>query len=417
MAEGKKSLVIACVVVLFFLCAGVVDAKYVSKKIKTKDKFTFFGKFTFDTSGPGHLLFTPASNQASQLQIATFNDEANSWPKVWHSSLSCEEMLKKSSRYFQVMSGVEFNLTINDHTRPHAWYLAVANCAGTEYELDMTAKFLQFEHGVKQQFSFEQQGLIWAYLFYFLLFTLFVLVHLWGDYQLFKSQSLHPIIRLMTISLVLQLFSLMCIFIHYAAYAGNGIGAPALQVIGNMLDMLSTVLFMFLLILIAKGWGITFPSLSHIQDQRLVLAGALVLFFVMYVILFFWQELGLSPASDTVIYQSAPGFIYLVVRLLTMGYFIFCLVKTFREDTDSSKRTFYVIFGTSFSLWFVSIVLLVLVSFATSPWYRIKIIVPTYLSITAIAYGILIFLLWPSTVSKYFQVAVPDLLGSGYAQL
>jgi len=98
-------------------------------------------------------------------------------------------------------------------------------------------------------------------------------------------------------------------------------------------------------------------------------------------------------------------------------YFMWCLQKTMREDTDSSKRLFYVIFGLGYVGWFVALPIIVLVSLALDDIARAKVVAAIYLVTTTLGFAIIGFLLWPSRASKYFQVAVPDLLGHGYERL
>jgi len=279
-------------------------------------------------------------------------------------------------------------------------------------EYDM--HFLQAENNWNKEFSFDDQGLLLEYILFGIVFLLGFGVHLFGDYQLFRARSFHPIMRLLTISIALTVFSLWFYLGHYAIYSNNGVGSTFLRVLGAILDSASGLVFIFLLILISKGWGITYPSIAHFQEQKIPLIIILSLFFVMYVVLFFCGEFATDPASTLYIYQSIPGIIFIVVRFLVTVYFVFCLVKTVRDDTDSSKRIFYTIFGTGYLLWFLSLPIIVMIASALAPWVRQKIVMGIYLLCTTLGFAIISFLLWPSRASKYFAVAVPDLM-SGHA--
>jgi hypothetical protein len=149
----------------------------------------------------------------------------------------------------------------------------------------------------------------------------------------------------------------------------------------------------------------------------LILIGILVVIFVSYVTLFFWGEFGLNPATTLYVYQTVPGAILCVVRFLTLIYFIWCLQKTIKEDTDSGKKGFYLLFGTSFGVWFLSLPLIVLLSLALSGWYREKAVDAIVMTVTAISYLGIGFLLWPSRASKYFQITGPDVFTAGYERL
>jgi len=196
------------------------------------------------------------------------------------------------------------------------------------------------------------------------------------------------------------------------------VGVAFCNIVAQILDIISVLIFMLLLILVSKGWGITYPTLSHIQEQRKILVGILVVLFVCYIVVFFWGLFGIDPGSSVYLYQSAPGIILLCVRFLTLIYFIWCIQKTVRDDSDSNKKFFYVVFGTGFSLWFLSLPLIVLLSLGLAVWFREKVIEAIVLSITAVSYAGLGFMLWPSRASKYFQISGPDVFkGSGYEKL
>jgi hypothetical protein len=117
------------------------------------------------------------------------------------------------------------------------------------------------------------------------------------------------------------------------------------------------------------------------------------------------------------LYSSPPGIVYLVLRFLTMIYFMWCLHHTLRDDTDHSKRVFYIIFGLGYTLWFLALPIIVLVALALAQFVRAKIVYAIYVVTVTLGFSVIGFLLWPSRASKFFQVAVPDLLGSGYERL
>jgi len=399
---------------------GCVEGKYIRNTFDTDKKFNFLARFCFHT-GLGSMSFQGNSTEASQLQIVCFYDGNGEWEEVWHSDCDeqscCQENLKKAKEVVPFASGEVKPFKFSESIRAHYWYFALANCAGKSFSLDYTMTLLQPDPGMNQQFSCDETGVLLMYILFTILFTIGTVVHLYGDFQLFRARALHPIIRLLTISILLELFSLLFFMIANAIFASNGVGSPFLSVVAQVFDWLSTLIFMLLLILIAKGWGITFPTLSHFQEQKKILLGMLGLFLALYIVLFFWGLFGIDPASAIYLYSSVPGIIYLCVRFLTMLYFMWCLQQTVREDSDSTKRVFYMIFGLGYILWFLALPIIVLISLAVAVWVRAKIVTAIYLCTMTLGFAIIGFLLWPSRASRYFQVAVPDLLGSGYERL
>lgn len=135
----------------------------------------------------------------------------------------------------------------------------------------------------------------------------------------------------------------------------------------------------------------------------------------------FVQSFGLDPATTIFVYASIPGWILNGVRVCILAYFLWALRGTYHDDPDRSKKVFYLVFGVMFALWFVSLPILTMGSMLMGVWYRLKLVESISLCVEFIAYLLMVSLLWPTRVAKYFQVAVPDLLsggpGAGYDRL
>lgn len=184
------------------------------------------------------------------------------------------------------------------------------------------------------------------------------------------------------------------------------------------MDGISTILFIMLLVLISTGWGISFPTLSYLQERWKPLSAIMALLCFCYLFIFFWDHFATDPASSVSEYESIAGIIYLGVRLLIFIYFLYCLQRTLRVDSDIEKKGFYIVFGLGYSLWFTMLPIIVLIAHLLSAWYRFKVVTALYLITGFIGYFVLVFLLWPSRAQKYFVIKVPDVfLDVGYERL
>jgi beta-lactamase superfamily II metal-dependent hydrolase len=71
----------------------------------------------------------------------------------------------------------------------------------------------------------------------------------------------------------------------------------------------------------------------------------------------------------------------------------------------------FIISGICYSWWFVSLAVTVAIAQALSPWVREKIVTGVQLAMDTIAYGGMVYFLWPTHSDKYFKVAAPDVGG------
>lgn len=375
--------------------------------IEKSNDWHFVGKFCYDTSGPGTLNFTTwyDPNDHDRLLLLFYDDEPSSWPHVYKNrkNLSCLEKVKLAKGNRTLVNGEKFinSEIFHDYVRPHYWYFVVANCNNNVKKLNFKFEFhmVQYQTGWNHEFSFDEQGLPGMYLFYWLFFTvlfLFELISIWG---MIRNQIFHPIIRLFFSSLVFETAANFSFFIHYIVYKGNGVGAPGMKGLGEVLDMAAQLCLMFLLILIAKGWCI---SKNQIDNKKLLIS-IISLLLLCYVIVFIWENVGRNPASTLYIYESVPGIILLVLRLITWLFFLFSLRQTQLEEDIFEKKRFYLIFGGLYSLYFLSLPLIVLCALALDPWVRYKIVIGLYLTVNALTWTSLVLLFWPRWSYKIFS--------------
>jgi len=126
--------------------------------------------------------------------------------------------------------------------------------------------------------------------------------------------------------------------------------------------------------------------------------------------MFIWQNVGQDPASTLYVYESAPGIIILVLRALTLLWFLFELRRTLQEEENPDKRGFYISFGIGYTLWFLSLPFIVLLAVFFSPWYRFKVVTGLFLCANTLGLFGMAFLFWPSRASKFFNITKEDLL-------
>jgi len=177
------------------------------------------------------------------------------------------------------------------------------------------------------------------------LYIVLFAVHMYGNFQLWRIEAYHSIIKLYSLGVFLQLLSLVALFIHYYSYSLNGIGSPGLFAIGSLIGMGSQLSLLFLCILIAKGWAIT---TSYITQKYLLMAITAILILV-FLTLFFWTEFLLNPMYALYTYETPPGIILISIRFLLVFWFLWCLRDTLRSETNPEKKK--ILHSIRYCLW------------------------------------------------------------------
>eukprot|EP01133_Synstelium_polycarpum_P016644 gene16644-19775_t len=398
----KTSFVILAVAALLFAAIAVSDAKYSHGNFKSKKSWAFFEKFCFGTHGNGTLELSVTSDNPN-VRFYFYDDAVDSWNKVYKSKNDCEW---KSAMAFNNTSqpnldGSSHTYLFSDPKRPHFWYIAAADCTGGSLEFSYKATFLNSGGLWSAQFSQDEHGLEALYLVYFFAFLALAAFSCYTGWALLRTQSYHPIVKLLTLSILLEFLSVFIILIHWGAYSHNGVGAKGLLGFGEILDLAAQITLIFVLILIAKGWAISRVTI----DEKRIILGVMGGLSILYLIMFIWYKAGQDPASTVYMYDTVPGILLLIARSLSMVWFMWCGYNTYMEENHPAKRQFYLYFGIAFVVWFISLPFICIIASAVDAWVRAKTVTAFYVTFNAIGLTALSVLLSPSRASDYFTIS------------
>jgi len=293
--------------------------------------------------------------------------------------------------------------------RAYFWFIALADCSSPSLSIaSYTLVFKNPGNIWREQFSYDEQGIAEAYIFFTLFYGILLGVNIWGIWKLISLQSWHPIVRILNIALYFHFLASFSEMIHYLIYMRDGIGVPGMIVAGELLTIGGQLVLMFLCILIAKGWAITTTLLS--DRNLLIVVMSLVL--LANLALFIWDIVGRDPASTLYFYDSIPGLIVILFRISVTIWFLWCLRGTINFETLPEKRKFYVIFGFCFTIWFLLLPGIVAFSLVLHPWYRFRTVRGMSLSTDALACLAYIILLWPTRAATFFNIKPDPLIAS-----
>mmetsp|Transcript_34577 Transcript_34577/g.86880 ORF Transcript_34577/g.86880 Transcript_34577/m.86880 type:complete len:446 (-) Transcript_34577:864-2201(-) len=390
-----------------------------SSSTKDADRFRFLAKFGYNSHGLGLFNATFTSNDPTQVVIAPYDDGTEwqyQWKDVYHNSkMSCAQKVNAQHPLTLRSPGhpVYHNYTVadfpngqmnygfHDNNRAHFWWFAAANCnPGTVFELTYDIHMQNSGDGAwDREFSFDQQGVLTMYLVFLCVWTIGLAVEAYAAFALWRKDAWHPMVRILDAAVLSQWFSLLFVTIHYGVYKDDGMGVPGLFYVGQALNLVSVLLFTLLLLLLAKGWAISTMEL-HGKWQVLIAMAALT---AAYVALYFWAIFGSDPADTLYVYETAPGIVLLVVRVLVGCVYGAFLFFTLRAEDTQVKRLFYIVMGVVFGLWFITLPVWTIIAAAVDEWVRFKVVLGLSLTSNTLFFGAFCYMTWPSQASKYFR--------------
>jgi len=269
--------------------------------------------------------------------------------------------------------------------------------------VDYAFSFTNPGGGWATQLGFDEQGLPALYLIFFFFYLGLVVAHVYAIIQLRRMESYHPIIQLLTGSLAASFLAVFLNLIHWGSYAANGVGAPGIKGLADLLDFGNDLILTVLIVLVAHGWTITTTVLKP-RDRTAVVVLLCVLVLV-YLTLFIWDYAAPTPASTLYFYQSVPGYLLLAVRILCLGWFVFCMYQTLQLETAPEKRRFYFIFGGAYGAWLLTMPIIVLIAAVVDPWVMLKTVTVVQVLIDYLSLVALVALMWPTWARRYFIIA------------
>lgn len=330
-------------------------------------------------------------------------------------NVPCErgKLCKEEDDPKMVIPGYQFTYNIEDIVMPRFWFVSAVSCYITadtcvwkhtvddDLEIYYDIWFVNgnpdkkhinpFEH----QFSFEQHDVLEVHVVFFVLYTILVPLQIYA-----LTKKLHPITKLLTTCMVMEYIGAFSNVIHVVTFAFNGVGVEPLRIAGNFVDTMGQCFLVMLLLLIAKGWTITKPELSH----KYILFGVWGLYTLIYIFLFIWNLTEIDVISDIDEWQTWPGYLILGFRMCIMAWFFFELLHTFSAEMNREKVRFYLHFGAGFLVWFTYLPILVLIGMNLSALWRFKTMLSIMYGADFLAFAVLTHLMWPSRSALYFDL-------------
>lgn len=313
-----------------------------------------------------------------------------------------------------VVKGYQLTYRIQDLATSRFWYLSLVACRRnpvtcewepvSDFDSDI-AYDLYLLNGnpegrnknmFKLQFSYDNQDLLEVYILLLIVYTILTPLQFYA-----VNRQKHPISRLLAAALTVQIIALLSITTHFLLFATNGQGVPGLENFGDVLEIFSQSLFMLLLLLLAMGWAVTRQEVAC----KTALFTLWSLYTLVHLLLYIWKKTEVDVIEDVEEYQTIPGVIILVLRVVVMLCFLLALRETMMHEFSQERLQFFLHFGAASLVWFIYLPLVAIVALQISALWRTKFLTGITYSADTFAYGVLIHLLWPSRTQQYFLLA------------
>lgn len=288
-------------------------------------------------------------------------------------------------------------------------FVALANCdlycSADGYQLcqgslDVEYKltFTNGEGWSTKHFSADEQGIVVVVIVFFILQVGLVMCSLYVRKTLVKLNKFHHTVKLLGISVSITCIARFFDMIHWCKYADDGEGARGLHVAAMWFSGLAETALLLLVILVAKGWSICCRKISATGRTKIAVYTTVYLF--TWTVLLIWYEHGMSDANVVYIYHCVPGYLIVTLRVagvVWLGYATFVTLSKYKM-----KRRFFKKFLVLFSLWLISLPIIVLIALAIPTWTRYRVVTCLELIFTFIAQAALLVLYFPNRYNRSF---------------
>ncbi|CAH1781321.1 unnamed protein product [Owenia fusiformis] len=242
-----------------------------------------------------------------------------------------------------------------------------------EFEIQMLNPDIEGEP--TNHFSDEETGL----LRFFQLLTLmyFILACIYTpslQESLSKGGPMCQVLKLLIGALFLQAGGSLLIMLHLHRYSSDGYGLTFLQILSELLDVVSQFIMLYMVLSLTLGWTLgSHKNVNPLKNQQA--SGIVGTLGILQGLLFLWEQ---NEDQEFRIYhahRSTAGFLLLLVRITLAVLFSCNLYTTVTKERSTLKREFYASFSKSCLLWFLCYPVLVVSSWLLTAYLRYKFIV------------------------------------------
>ncbi|XP_059824187.1 transmembrane protein 145 isoform X1 [Hypanus sabinus] len=415
---------------LFLLLAAAVGpsgagAKYVRGKINTTEDWVFLTRFCF-LSNHGRLQFHFKYPEANCCQnVLLYFDDATQWPAIYQKQnldcyekesvlrpdnnqvinltthyiwSGCEVVEEEQTRFLSCLGGRSFR-----SVRERWWYIALSKCGSSGLQLHYEMKLTNGHSFWTQEFSADEAGILETDITFLGIFLLLFCISCYFAHLLKARLLLHVTYKMFLVATGVEVLSLLFFCIYWGHYATNGVGNHSIKILAKLLNSVSFLVFLLLLMVLAKGFTITRGRISY--NGSVKLAVYMTLYTITHAVLFVYEAEFFDPGQVLYTYESPVGYGLMVLQCVAYLWFSYAVYITLKQHPE--KQAFYIPFFAAYTLWFIAVPVTVLIAnFGIPKWVREKIVNGMQLGISLYAHTVFLVITRPSAANKNFPFQV-----------
>jgi hypothetical protein len=214
------------------------------------------------------------------------------------------------------------------------WYFTMAVDCSNKVQLDSYTLDLRLADG--SQLGYDEIGMPAIYGVFWAIYLVGTLVHAYAHY--WRAPRFAPlIVKFFTGSLALITVSFFCKMIDWATASSNGIGVPAMSLIGDLLRVVSLMALWVVCALTAVGFGVVTYKVDE-KNYNWVGWLLLVAILVGYLTLIIYFAVDVDPRNPGSLGSIWPAITLLAITLMYAGWFFWKCRVTYAAEVNTTKK-------------------------------------------------------------------------------
>ncbi|CAG9314587.1 unnamed protein product [Blepharisma stoltei] len=365
---------------IFLLLLNIVAAKLVSNTIYFSEEhpWKYLTKFAVDT-GITHWQLKakfakPENKESADKVAAVFSIYIDDQLEEILSLQDCKmkaELGRRRQRIFIPRNGdwAEISGSFPQRKTPHIWYFSLSDCEGATYGEKLKVE-LHITDDSGSEFSLEDYGLIYLYPVVLLAFLLVLSKNLMRLIENFKAtDDIQPAVLILNISIGCEFIGIISEIIHLWIYSNNGRGFFIFEFFYQALDTISALLITVLFIIMASGWTLKYKDFPE-PDLAIPIIVTIIMLHLVIIGVGSITEDSYYHFSD---YDGITGALLIFVRVALWAWFVY-YIKSLYESVRGGMIAFVLNFSIIVSAYFLSLPILVVISWIFKTYLRNKIV-------------------------------------------